>query len=96
MGLHRGHSTMFERCSRDVALRLLGKPSSARVSKGEEMDHRSRWGDAGAVVGKFWLAVLGVYEWSGLNRCPGCWLLPYWLPVHRDDTGVTVAWFTFR
>ena len=24
----------------------------ARVSKGEEMDHRSRWGDAGAVVGE--------------------------------------------
>ncbi len=33
--------------------------------------------------GKFWLAVLGCYEWEGLNPIPPeFWLLPYAVPVH--------------
>ena len=33
--------------------------------------------------GKFWLSVLGVYEWKGLNPIPPeFWLLPYVLPIH--------------
>lgn len=33
--------------------------------------------------GKFWLAVLGVYEWSGMNPVPPeLWLLPYSVPFH--------------
>ena len=32
---------------------------------------------------KFWLCVLGVMDWSGLNSlCPEMWLLPKWLPFH--------------
>jgi len=33
--------------------------------------------------GKFWLAVLGVYDWSGMDTLlPELWLLPEWLPIH--------------
>ncbi|CAL4994648.1 unnamed protein product [Urochloa decumbens] len=33
--------------------------------------------------GKFWLAVLGVFDWSGNNPLPPeLWLLPYYLPFH--------------
>ena len=33
--------------------------------------------------GKFWLAVLGVYRWEGINPLPPeLWLMPRSLPVH--------------
>ena len=33
--------------------------------------------------GKFWLAVLNVYDWSGVNPIPPeLWLLPRWFPFH--------------
>lgn len=33
--------------------------------------------------GKFWLAVLNVYDWSGLHTLlPELWILPTWVPVH--------------
>jgi squalene/oxidosqualene cyclase-like protein len=32
---------------------------------------------------KFWLAVIGVYEWEGINSIPvEMWLLPHWFPFH--------------
>ena len=32
---------------------------------------------------KFWLCVLGVHEWEGINSIPAeMWLLPYWFPFH--------------
>lgn len=33
--------------------------------------------------GKFWLAMLGLYEWRGVHPVlPECWALPRWLPLH--------------
>ncbi|MCY4219806.1 MAG: FAD-dependent monooxygenase [Gammaproteobacteria bacterium] len=33
--------------------------------------------------GKFWLAVLNLYEWQGVNAVlPELWVLPRWLPIH--------------
>ena len=33
--------------------------------------------------GKFWMAVLGVYRWEGVNPIPPeLWLLPTWSPFH--------------
>ena len=33
--------------------------------------------------GKFWLAVMGVYAWEGVNPIPPeLWLLPLWFPFH--------------
>jgi cycloartenol synthase len=79
-GLHiEGHSTMFGTVLSYVSLRLLGA--------GAEDHHCSKarkWilihGGATLIPswGKFWLAVLGCFEWSGLNPVPPeVWLLPY-------------------
>jgi lanosterol synthase len=70
-----------------VALRLLGLPPDAPLTA----DAR-RWLHAqpGGVLGipswgKFWLAMLGLYDYSGLNPCPPeAFLLPARLPVHPD------------
>ena len=33
--------------------------------------------------GKFWLAVLNVYEYAGMSPVPPeLWLLPEWVPIH--------------
>ena len=85
VGLHiEGHSTMFGTVLTYVAMRLLGKAADS-----PECAKTRKWiidrGGATQVPswGKFWLAVLGVYEWHGLNPIPPeCWLLPYWLPMH--------------
>ena len=84
-GLHiEGHSTMFGTVLSYVSLRLLGVAAgqaTAKAARAWILGH----GGATAVPswGKFWLAVLGVYEWHGLNPMPPeMWLLPYALPVH--------------
>ncbi|XP_076898304.1 cycloartenol Synthase-like [Bidens hawaiensis] len=86
-GLHiEGHSTMFCTALNYVSLRLLGE----RMDDGEgAMTKARQWIlDHGSVThiptwGKFWLSVLGVYEWSGNNPLPPeMWLLPYFLPLH--------------
>ncbi|XP_062078731.1 lupeol synthase-like isoform X2 [Humulus lupulus] len=76
-----GPSTMFGSVESYVTLRLLGEgpihSEESSISKGRKwiVDH------GGAVGipswGKFWLTVLGVYEWSGCNPVPPeLWLLP--------------------
>jgi cycloartenol synthase len=84
-GLHiEGQSTMFGTVLSYISLRLLGVPAgqaTAKAARAWILGH----GGATAVPswGKFWLAVLGVYEWHGLNPMPPeMWLLPYALPVH--------------
>ena len=84
-GLHiEGHSTMFGTVLSYISLRLLGVAAgqaTAKAARAWILGH----GGATAVPswGKFWLAVLGVYEWHGLNPMPPeMWLLPYSLPVH--------------
>nr|AZS32327.1 oxidosqualene cyclase [Lagerstroemia speciosa] len=87
-GFHiEGHSTMFGSALSYIALRLLGEGPD----DGEEnaMERGRRWIlDHGGLVatpswGKFWLTVLGVYEWSGCNPLPPeFWLLPNIFPVH--------------
>lgn len=87
-GLHvEGHSTMFGSALSYICLRLLGEgPEDGEdraVAKGRRwiLDH------GGAVGipswGKFWLTVLGVYEWAGCNPMPPeFWLLPKLSPIH--------------
>ena len=75
-----------------VAMRLLGisPDTSSPVDNDSSMVDALSWIRArgGAVSvpswGKFYLCVLGVYEWDGLNPVPPeCWLLPYTLnPLH--------------
>lgn len=36
--------------------------------------------------GKFWLAMLNLYDWQGINPVlPEAWLLPSWLPIHPGN-----------
>ncbi|XP_058207857.1 lupeol synthase-like isoform X1 [Rhododendron vialii] len=95
-GIHiEGHSTIFGSCLSYICLRLLGQGGAEDhvkeggggmamvVARGRKwiLDH------GGAVGipswGKFWLTVLGVYEWEGCNPMPPeFWLLPKFFPIH--------------
>lgn len=84
-GLHiEGQSTMFGTVMQYVALRLSG------MNKDHEHLAKARtWikahGGATGIPswGKFYLAILGVYEWDGCNSLfPEMWLLPRSLPFH--------------
>ncbi|EOY32331.1 Beta-Amyrin Synthase isoform 1 [Theobroma cacao] len=87
-GLHiEGHSTMFGTAISYITLRLLGE----RPEDGEGMAvaRGRKWIlDHGGLVGipswgKFWVTVLGVYEWAGCNPLPPeFWLLPKVSPIH--------------
>ncbi|TYJ30100.1 hypothetical protein E1A91_A06G111500v1 [Gossypium mustelinum] len=87
-GLHiEGHSTMFGTALSYITLRLLGEG----LEDGEEMavSKGRKWIlDHGGLVaipswGKFWVTVLGVYEWAGCNPMPPeFWLLPNLFPIH--------------
>ncbi|KMT17651.1 hypothetical protein BVRB_2g035990 [Beta vulgaris subsp. vulgaris] len=91
-GLHiEGHSTMVGSAINYIALRLLGEgPDDGKdnaVAKGREwiLDHGGVTGIPS--WGKYWLAVLGVYEWDGCNPTPPeLWLLPKFLPMHPGKT----------
>jgi cycloartenol synthase len=88
-GLHiEGHSTMFGTVLSYVAMRLLGVDETGLdPTSGETHDcvvNARSWivarGGAANVPswGKFYLCVLGAYEWEGLNPIPPeAWLLPY-------------------
>jgi squalene/oxidosqualene cyclase-like protein len=84
-GMHiEGESTMFGTVMQYVSLRILG------VDKNHEQLIKARnWiknhGGATGIPswGKFYLAVLNLYDWQGFNSLfPEMWLFPKWLPVH--------------
>ncbi|NOT10331.1 MAG: terpene cyclase/mutase family protein [Methylococcaceae bacterium] len=84
-GMHiEGESTMFGTVMQYVSLRLLG------VDKNQEQLSNARtWiknnGGATGIPswGKFYLAILNLYDWQGFNSLfPEMWLFPKWLPVH--------------
>nr|AUD09561.1 onocerin synthase 2 [Ononis spinosa] len=87
-GLHvEGESTMFGSALSYIALRILGE----ELKDGENMamERALKWilNHGGLVAipswGKFWVTVLGVYEWSGNNPIPPeLWLLPKFSPIH--------------
>lgn len=79
-GLHiEGHSTMFGTALSYVTMRLLGvDPDDPVIVKSREWMHDRGGADSITSWGKFWLAMLGVYSWDGLNPMPPeMWLLPY-------------------
>lgn len=84
-GLHiEDRSTMFGTVLQYVSLRLLGIDKNS-----EEMTRARNWiiNNGGATHipawGKFYLSVLGVYEWKGCNSLfPELWILPKKLPIH--------------
>jgi cycloartenol synthase len=86
VGLHiEGHSTMFGSVLTFVALRCLGEElkTSKTLRKMQEWIKTRGGATKTPSWGKFWLSMLGCYEWKGLNPIPPeCWLLPYWFPAH--------------
>ncbi|XP_061362064.1 lupeol synthase [Gastrolobium bilobum] len=87
-GFHiEGHSTMFGSALSYIALRILGE--GPEDGENGAMARSRKWIlDHGGLVaipswGKFWVTVLGVYEWSGCNPLPPeFWLLPNFSPIH--------------
>lgn len=83
-GLHiESPSTMFGTVLSYVTLRLLGMPAEhPSATAGRQWIQTNGGATLIPSWGKFWLAALGVYEWSGLNPLtPELWALPYWFPL---------------
>lgn len=84
-GLHiEHHSIMFTSALNYVSMRILGASADDEACVAARAWIESH-GGAGGVPGwgKFWLSVLGVYDWEGVDPLtPEFWLLPYALPVH--------------
>ena len=86
-GLHEHSSPhLFVTVLVYVAARLLG------VARDDPLvESASRFIQAEGVVaipswGKFWLALLNLYEWHGVNAVlPELWSLPRWLPLHPSN-----------
>lgn len=87
-GMHiEGHSTMFGTVMQYVSLRILGLNATEPA-----MQKAQQWIKANGGVtylpawGKFYLSVLGAYEWEGNNPLlPELWLLPKNLPIHPGN-----------
>ena len=79
-GLHmEGTSTMFGTALSYVTLRLLGiGPDDSVIEQARAWIHARGGAHSITSWGKFWLAVLGVFSYEGLNPMPPeMWLLPY-------------------
>jgi 2,3-oxidosqualene cyclase len=85
-GLHPESSAyVFVTALSYVALRLLGLDADEPMMKDAGRWLRSQPGGVLAIPtwGKFWLALLDLYDWRGVNPTPPeLFLLPSWLPVH--------------
>ncbi|CAI0414616.1 unnamed protein product [Linum tenue] len=87
-GLHiEGHSTMFGSALSYICLRLLGEGPEGGEDKAVSRGRKWILSHGGLVGipswGKFWVSVLGLYEWSGCNPFPPeFWLVPPSSPVH--------------
>ena len=77
-------STMFGSVLSYVSLRLLGVPKDDPACKlGRQFIKKYGGAIYTSSWAKFWLAVLGVYDWKGVNSIPPeMWLLPDWFPFH--------------
>uniref|UniRef100_A0A6I8R2C8 Terpene cyclase/mutase family member n=1 Tax=Xenopus tropicalis TaxID=8364 RepID=A0A6I8R2C8_XENTR len=84
-GLHiEDKSTVFGTALSYTSLRLLGVSQDDLDLTRARNNLLSKGGAVGIPSwGKFWLAVLNVYSWEGMNTLfPEMWLLPHWFPAH--------------
>lgn len=79
-GLHiEGHSSVFGTCMNYVALRLIGvSEEDPRMIKARGLLHKFGGAIYGPHWAKFWLSILGVMEWEGVNPVPP----EIWLVTH--------------
>ncbi|XP_060088070.1 lanosterol synthase [Heteronotia binoei] len=84
-GLHiEDTSKVFCTALNYIAMRLLGvSPDDPDAVRARNNLH-SKGGAVGIPSwGKFWLSVLNVYSWEGMNTLlPEMWLFPSWMPGH--------------
>uniref|UniRef100_A0A671U7C0 Terpene cyclase/mutase family member n=1 Tax=Sparus aurata TaxID=8175 RepID=A0A671U7C0_SPAAU len=84
-GLHvEDKSTVFGTALSYTSLRILGvEPDDPDMVRARNNLH-SKGGAVGIPSwGKFWLAILNVYSWEGMNTLlPEMWLFPTWMPAH--------------
>ncbi|XP_061548207.1 lanosterol synthase [Phycodurus eques] len=84
-GLHiEDKATVFGTALSYTSLRILGvDPDDPDLVRARSNLH-SKGGAVGIPSwGKFWLAILNVYSWEGMNTLlPEMWLFPTWLPAH--------------
>ncbi|KAJ8094618.1 Lanosterol synthase (Oxidosqualene--lanosterol cyclase) [Marasmius tenuissimus] len=86
-GLHvEGESTVFGTGLNYVSLRLLGVSADHPACvKARQLLHRLGGAVAIPTWGKFWLALLNVYDWAGVNSpFPELHILPHWIPFHSS------------
>ncbi|CAM4618962.1 unnamed protein product [Lepidochelys olivacea] len=84
-GLHvEDKSTVFGTALNYTSLRILGVGPDDPDLVRARINLHSKGGAVGIPSwGKFWLAVLNVYSWEGMNTLlPELWLLPTWMPAH--------------
>ncbi|KGO43305.1 Terpenoid cyclases/protein prenyltransferase alpha-alpha toroid [Penicillium expansum] len=101
-GLHiEGHSSVFGTCMNYVALRLIGvSEEDPRMIKARGLLHKFGGAIYGPHWAKFWLSILGVMEWEGVNPVPPeIWLLPDWVPfapwrwwIHMRQVFLPMSW----
>lgn len=77
-------STMFGTVLNYISLRLLGVSfDDPRIQNAFNFIQREGGAMYAPSWAKFWLCVLGVMPWNGINSLfPELWLLPEWLPIH--------------
>lgn len=84
-GIHfEAKSSVFGTGLNYVVLRLLGVgPDEPMMIRARNCLHKMGGCEQIPSWGKFWLAILNVHSWRGLNPTPAeLWLLPDWLPIH--------------
>ena len=85
-GLHaEDDAQVFTTALAYVALRLIGLEPEAELTAAARRWLHGQPGGVAAIPtwGKFWLALLDLYDWAGVNPCPPeLWLLPRALPFH--------------
>ncbi|CAF0846619.1 unnamed protein product [Adineta steineri] len=77
-------ATMFGTVLNYISLRLLGIPfNNEQLQKAYSFIQSEGGAMYAPSWAKFWLCVLGVMPWEGVNSLfPELWLLPEWLSVH--------------
>lgn len=77
-------STIFGTILSYIALRLLGvEADEDYMRKGREFILAHGGALYAPSWAKFWMAVIGIYEWDGINSIPAeMFLLPKWFPFH--------------
>jgi lanosterol synthase len=79
-----GQPSLFVTTLVYVAARTLGLPANHDLLR----PARAFFANEGGVLaiptwGKFWLALLSLYRWEGVNPiAPELWAMPSWLPLH--------------